>query len=298
MQSVKPVNPRLYDGAVLDYDGVGYVLRAHSVRWSDDPDSPYYGQTFVYFDVVRKTDKKTIGRFTQYTTDARIDSFFYRYYNREHMRPFSIIERVYFSGPSDTSEDSGASPTKSPYIPIPPAIVEFCDLRVDDELAIYATNRDGIELGPEYYHLSLMSKKTYVLPLTRFKRMAYVFDEKSDGYKWKHIKKDQYAWAFDHPEGSEDSDPIPLFMRPGDILSVRVERAPQLEGRRCFDFALNTLEHIKAVKVAEAHRRARDQSRGHRLRLHNIVSMTILWFMVWVRPSIFPKNLVGGHIPA
>lgn len=251
------MNPRLYDGAVLEYDGTAYVLRAHSVRWSDLKDSYYYDVIFVYFDVVRQTDGAVIGRFTQYTTDARIDSFFYRYHNREHMRPFSIIERVYFSGPSDAVEGSKEFSHKSPYIAIPPAIVEFCDLRVDDEIIIHATNRDGVELGPERYHLSLMSKKTFVLPLTRFKRMAYVLDEKTNKHKWRHINKDLYAWAYTHPEGSEEREPIPLFMRPGDVLSVRVEPGPQLEGRRCFDFALNTLNHIEAMKIAEALSRSR-----------------------------------------
>lgn len=147
---------------------------------------------FVYFDVKHKSNKgtETIGRVTEYTTEDRVASMIYRYYNPGHAQPCELSGIVKFSGGRESSQ--------MPYLEIPDAIAEAYDLRVDDEVTV-SIECMGLSYT-FYYHLSQMglyvsdggesSHRRLILPLTQIKRLV----------------------AVDDPQHTdEDGNPTPLF---------------------------------------------------------------------------------------
>ncbi len=135
---------------------------------------------FVYFDVKHKsnTGTETLGRITEYTTEDRLTSLIYRYYNPDHAKPCSFTGRV--------SVIEGRKTSKMFYLEIPQFYVESCDLRVDDEVKVNITC-----MGLSYtffYHLSQTGffphvgqapQRLLILPLTQVKRLVAVEDPAS-----------------------------------------------------------------------------------------------------------------------
>ncbi len=135
---------------------------------------------FVYFDVKHKSNSgtDTIGRVTEYTTEDRLASMIYRYYNPDHAKPCT------FSG--TVSAISGRKGSKMFYLQIPQFYIEACDLKVDDEVRVNLTC-----MGLSYtffYHLSQTGyfphvgeapQRLLILPLTQVKRLVAVDDPDS-----------------------------------------------------------------------------------------------------------------------
>ena len=159
--------------------GHAHYLREHTTE-------RIHGGTFTYYDIVRFTDKNReyVGRVTEHTTPARLDSLFYRTYYPDHLKPFGFTGTVRFSGDRDLSPDASAEVlarmdkdrglgeiniTKTPYVSVPPAIVDMFDCHVDDEIRITIENKDGFTYS-EKYHFSMMGDRL-IIPLTKFKRL-------------------------------------------------------------------------------------------------------------------------------
>lgn len=145
---------------------------------------------FVYF-VVRQISAKNnemIGRITEYTTEDRLSSMIYRYYNPEHAEPISFGARVLFSGSPETEEEAPgkkriSEASRMPYVMIPDTLIDKSGLCVDDEISITITNERG-DHYTDHYHISnmglynlreeglLTEEKTrrFIVPLTKFKR--------------------------------------------------------------------------------------------------------------------------------
>ena len=293
MTSYKHTNPRIKDNAGIPYNGEVHRLHKKTVRWSDLPDSPDYKKLFVYYDIIRTRDHAVIGRITKYTTDERLDSLLYRYYNRDHMRPFEFSARIYMSGSAD-DPDSTEGAVKTPYVIIPPDIISNADARVDDEIEMTVTGPDGYS-NTQRYHISKMSR-SYIMPLTQFKRLAYMEVNEEGAFQWASphegdarsyevipedhlpkrnyktqvgdnlflvmMKKSVYKSGMDAVRNGDEC-PFCLFIKEGDVINVSVRPAPMRDGRRCFDFAKNTLDHINNVKLMEQiHRKAMDRERS------------------------------------
>lgn len=148
---------------------------------------------FVYF-VVRQINKKTnetIGRITEYTTEERLSSMIYRYYNPEHARPCSWEGMVKFSGEAP-EPGKKAEAVRMPYVEVPDSVINDSGLVVDDEILITITNERG-DSFTDLYHVSNMglygmreeglpngiSKRRLIIPLTKFKR-AVVLEPSED----------------------------------------------------------------------------------------------------------------------
>lgn len=276
MDSFKTKNPNIYDRAQLDYEGHTHILYVHRVRWSDFKDSLEYNRIFSYFDIIRSSDKTLIGRVTEYTTDERLISLFYRWYHRDHLKPLDFSATVYFSGPADSSEEEGTL-TKSPYAIIPPDIFKEADGRIDDEIRMTVTNPEGF-VNTQSYHVSKMNR-SYIMPLTQFKRLVFMEDPDGDPEKLPKkryirqvgenlylvmIKKDVYKSGMDELKKKGEC-PFKTFISEGDQIRVHIDPAPMRDGARCFDFAGNTLNHIDALKRVEAIRRAAQKDRESRI---------------------------------
>lgn len=154
--------------------------------WSFNPNSPHYGKTFTYYDIVIINSKGTehVGRITEHTTEERKTSLFYRYFNRDHLGEFSFRAPVRFSGRSSDAIKDGATSTKTPYVTIPAEFIEKYDIHVDDEIEI--TIKSNGHTLTEFYHVSKMNTNdknrikndgqpatpSFIIPLSRFKRYA------------------------------------------------------------------------------------------------------------------------------
>lgn len=162
--------------------------RKRAVRWNDHPEHEKYNKWFIYYEIVRIDGRGTsvLGRITEYTTPERVDSFFYRLNNPDHLKPFSFRAPVRFSGRSESAIGKGATDTKTAYVTIPPEVVETYDIHVDDEIEITVTNADGFT-HTGVYHVSKMNRNersqrkdgesclpSLIIPLTQFKRGAVV----------------------------------------------------------------------------------------------------------------------------
>lgn len=148
--------------------------------------NPYETREFVYFNVrqINKKGQATIGRITEYTTEERLASMIYRYYNPDHAEPCAWGNaRICFSGPS---EEAGGS--RMPYVEIPPFIIDKSGLTVDDEVLITITNERGDSFS-DHYHISNMGlyetidkeqTRRLIVPLPVFKR-AVVLERIPEG---------------------------------------------------------------------------------------------------------------------
>lgn len=152
---------------------------------------------FVYF-VVRQISgrtNETIGRITEYTTEERLTSMIYRFYNPEHAGPISFRARVLFSGsPEEEETPRGekriSEASRMPYVEIPASLLDKSGLCVDDEISITITNERG-DSYTDHYHVSNMGlynlreeglfteEKTrrFIVPLTKFKRAVVLEPE-------------------------------------------------------------------------------------------------------------------------
>lgn len=184
---VKSINPTLTEDHVeISRQRETFVKRIEACGYThylrERTTQRYDGGTFTFYDIVRftKTARDYVGRVTDRTTDARLDSLFYRVYYPEHLKPFGFTGTVRFSGDQDPPTeiiehalkggDLGEySITKTPYISVPPAIVDMFDCHVDDEIRITVENSDGFTYS-EKYHFSMMGDRL-IIPLTKFKRL-------------------------------------------------------------------------------------------------------------------------------
>ena len=240
---------------------------------------------FVYYQLSRRSSNKTeqIGRITEYTTEDRLKSLLYRYFNPGHASGISFYGRVRLSGsaedPSgDTSamDYAGRLPSKMPYVTVPADDVVKCNLRVDDEISYTIVNPRG-EQFTERYHLSTTAKpedgstQSLILPLTRIKRLV-MYDDGSG--RSRYIKKTEYDQHTEdlkkgrplfteipHYKKGEISTvervPVHRFINDGDEISVTI--APEeytkhefMDRRGRFDFVAPTLQLIAAKRRAEA----------------------------------------------
>lgn len=174
-----------------------FMFRKHVEEWAEipsDPESMTVGQwedgirTFTYYTVVRRSNKgtETIGQITAHTTEERLKSMFYRYFNEGHAKACSFDGSVVYSGSKSNFKEGDSARSKMPYVAIPGNVVEDNDLVVDDEVRITITNSCGVEFT-DRYHLSKLTaddlgtdKGILVVPLVGFKRLVY-FDNPDTG---------------------------------------------------------------------------------------------------------------------
>lgn len=145
---------------------------------------------FVYF-IVRQISARgieTLGRITEYTTEERLSSMIYRYYNPGHARPCSWEGMVKFSGEAPEPGKKSQA-VRMPYVEIPDTVINDSGLVVDDEILITITNERG-DSFTDLYHVSNMglyglreegiqngiSKRRLIVPLTKFKRAVVLED--------------------------------------------------------------------------------------------------------------------------
>lgn len=167
---------------------------------------------FEYARVFRRTSEgqETIGQITEYTTEDRLKSMLYRFYNPGHASGFSFSGRVRLSGDSEESRKEKKS--KMPYVAIPSEDVSRYDLRVDDEVKITLINKHGEEYS-EFYHLSLTAnneeenKQSLIVPLPKFKRLV-VFKHPLTGVQtFRYVTKKIYT---EHTHGLKIGE-TPLY---------------------------------------------------------------------------------------
>lgn len=234
---------------------------------------------FVYYQLSRRSNKGTeqIGRITTYTTEDRLRSLLYRYFNPDHAQGLSFYGRVRLSGSADeiSGEPGERLPSKMPYIVIPSDDVDKCDLRVDDEIQYTIINGAG-ERYTERYHLSLTAKpldgstRSLILPLTRIKRLV-VFDDGTA--RMRYLKKEEYD---NHTRDLENNKPLTIelphykkgkvdsveiipvhrFINEGDEVSVTINpeewtKHQFMDRRGRFDFVINTLQLIQSKRRSE-----------------------------------------------
>lgn len=269
--------------------GYKITFREYVEEWTEHR-APH---KFVYYQLSRRSSKGTeqIGRITTYTTEDRLRSLLYRYFNPGHARGLSFYGRVRLSGsaedlPQDPTEKL---PSKMPYVVVPADDVIKCDLRVDDEISYTIINAEG-ESYTEKYHLSQTatpldgSTRSLILPLTRIKRLV-MFDDGTG--RAKYIKKEEYdrhtralekgkplTIEIEHyKNGKVDSVeiiPVHRFINEGDDVAVTITpeewtKNEFMDRRGRFDFVINTIQLINAKRRAEARWLAQHPDTGEEL---------------------------------
>lgn len=257
------------------------TYRRHVEKWTEHG-AP---RSFVYYQLSRRTNKNTeqIGRITTYTTEERLQSLLYRYYNPGHALGLSFHGRVRLSGSAEdpeaeiTPEDRAEGlPSKMPYITIPADDVIKCNLRVDDEISYTIVNPQG-ERYTERYHLSTTAKpldgstRSLILPLTRIKRLV-MFDDGTGRARYiKKVDFDRHTediqkgrpLTIDIPHyknGKVDhieTVPVHRFINEGDEVAVTISpeewsKNEFMDRLGRFDFVINTLKLIESKRRAEA----------------------------------------------
>lgn len=230
---------------------------------------------FHYYVVFNKSsEKKTvIGRITEHTTEDRLRSMLYRFYNEGHAKPTGFIGFVNFTGTT----------SRTPYVVVPSRLAEAHDLRVDDEVQICITRPDG-HTYTDRYHLSHMSlhytddgegsrdgHRMLIVPLVAFKRLVVV-NPGTASEKITYVKKTTYdehteklragetiglSRVVKNPEDGGTTtvvDPCIRFIDEGD--EVKVDLYPDeytqhafMERTGRFDFAKETLNQIRLAKL-------------------------------------------------
>lgn len=267
------------------------TYRRHVEEWTERG----HPHKFVYYQLSRRTNKSTeqIGRITTYTTEERLNSLLYRYYNPGHALGLSFHGRVRLSGSAEDPEAeitaealADGLPSKMPYVTIPADDVLKCDLRVDDEISYTIVNPGG-ERYTERYHLSTTAKpldgstRSLILPLTRIKRLV-MFDDGTG--RARYIKKADYdrhtediqkgrALFIEIPHYKNgkvvniETVPVHRFINEGDEVAVTI--SPEewsynefMDRLGRFDFVINTLKLIESKRRAEARWEAERERRG------------------------------------
>lgn len=235
---------------------------------------------FVFYQLSRRTSSGTeqIGRTTKYTTEDRMRSLLYRYFNPDHARPIAFHGRVRLTRKAEGGPEG--LPAKMPYVTVPADDVDRCDLRVDDEVKYTIVNPRG-ERYEEKYHLSLTANdgrtRSLILPLTRIKRLVVLEDGSG---RMKFVKKSVYDMntaqlkngepltiPIDHyakgEKVSTEEIPVHRFVDDGDEVSVNLQpeewtKHDFMDRRGRFDFAINTLMLIAAKRRRAARRKLRE----------------------------------------
>ena len=267
------VPPEKYQGAYkITYRQYVEEWTHHGKNYEIDKHGNKKPCRFVYYQVSRRSSNKTeqIGRITEYTTEERLQSLLYRYFNLGHALGLSFRGRVRLSGPAD------GLGSKMPYVVIPNEDVARCDLRVDDEISYSIINSRGEEYT-EKYHLSQTAKpednttQSMVIPLTRIKRLVILDDGTG---RARYVRKAEYDLHTELLEKGEpifieiphtkkgkidniETVPVHRFINEGEDISVMISpeeytKHEFMDRRGRFDFVAPTLQLIAAKRRAEA----------------------------------------------
>lgn len=203
-----PVRPKPNNEETPDYNG------------DENPESENQ-ETYRFFKITNSSKEK-IGMITQFMPDNRIYSLIKRRENPKHMKPFDMIVKV--SGTGHTNREYL-------YVPIPPAVIEWADIVVDDPIEITITRMDGRSVTDPSRHISQMGNQL-IINLSRNRRLCRDLFNKDVAL----LTVAQYQ---EEVEGQQR--PFGMFLHRGDVVKISVTPRPE---NHQFDFTMKTILSI------------------------------------------------------